>query len=88
LSTNNGDLYPSGKTGYEMFYTDLQGYWRELYNPDAMKSTQTGPYVEEKISETKSGMFSKETGWNQNVLSNPAVLDFWFDFMDVSGEIG
>lgn len=29
----NGDLYPSGRTGYEKYYTDLQGFWRQLYDP-------------------------------------------------------
>ncbi len=30
----NGDLYPGGRTGYEAYYSDLIGFWRELYNPD------------------------------------------------------
>jgi hypothetical protein len=30
----NGSLYPLGKTGYENYYIDLQGFWRELFNPD------------------------------------------------------
>ena len=25
---------PSGRTGYEQYYTDLQGFWRQLYNPN------------------------------------------------------
>ena len=25
--------YPSGRTGYEQYYTDLQGFWRQLYDP-------------------------------------------------------
>ena len=25
--------YPTGKTGYEQYYIDLQGFWRQLYNP-------------------------------------------------------
>lgn len=29
----NGDLYPSGRTGYENYYIDLQGFWRQLYYP-------------------------------------------------------
>jgi hypothetical protein len=29
------DLFPFGSTGYEMFYTDLMSYWRELYDPYA-----------------------------------------------------
>lgn len=29
----NAELYPTGKTGYEPFYTDIQGFWRQLYFP-------------------------------------------------------
>ena len=29
----NGDLYPTGRTGYENYYIDLQGFWRQLYYP-------------------------------------------------------
>lgn len=29
----NAELYPTGKTGYEPFYTDIQGFWRQLYYP-------------------------------------------------------
>jgi hypothetical protein len=24
--------FPTGKTGYEQYYTDLEGFWRQLYN--------------------------------------------------------
>ena len=30
----NGELYPSGYTGYEQYYVDLEGFWRQLYNPN------------------------------------------------------
>lgn len=33
LSTSNPDLVIDGRTGYEQYYTDLQGFWRQLYNP-------------------------------------------------------
>ena len=33
ISKNNFDYYPTGRTGYEQFYVDLQGFWRDLYNP-------------------------------------------------------
>ena len=28
------DYYPSGYTGYEQYYTDMEGFWRLLYDPD------------------------------------------------------
>ena len=33
----NGEfLYPTGYTGYEQYYIDLEGFWRQLYNPNYM----------------------------------------------------
>lgn len=36
IAENNPEQYPSGITGYETYYIDLQGFWRQLYNPDAI----------------------------------------------------
>lgn len=39
VSSNNikpGDevsLYPTGRTGYEQYYVDMEGFWRQIYNP-------------------------------------------------------
>ena len=34
VGRRNPNYYPTGYTGYEQYYTDLQGFWRQLYNPD------------------------------------------------------
>lgn len=34
IRENNPDHYPTGYTGYEQFYLDIQGFWRQLYNLD------------------------------------------------------
>lgn len=36
----NPDLYPTGRTGYEQYYTDMQGFWRQLYYPDLKEKVQ------------------------------------------------
>ena len=33
VAENNKDYYPTGITGYEEYYTDMQGFWRQLYHP-------------------------------------------------------
>ena len=33
VASANYLYYPSGYTGYEQYYTDLQGFWRQLYDP-------------------------------------------------------
>ena len=49
------DLYPTGITGYEMFYEDIQGFWRQLYdpNPNIVYDTEGGYYSEEKYFRSK-----------------------------------
>ena len=44
------DLYPTGITGYEMFYEDIQGFWRQLYdpNPEIIYETSGGKYIEKR----------------------------------------
>ena len=47
--------YPEGETGYEAFYTDIQGFWRQLYdpNPEIIYDTEGGYYSEEKFYKVK-----------------------------------
>ena len=66
----NNPQYKQGKTGYEQYYIDLEGFWRLLYNPFAEKENDT--YY-------SSG---ENKYWNKNVIENPENLIFWFDFLD------
>jgi hypothetical protein len=61
-----------------MFYTDLQSFWRELYNPDAIGTSDS-----ELIKD-----YNVYTGFHNNVTENPALLNFWIDFMDTNSEMG
>lgn len=31
---NNKPLYENGRTGYEQYYTDMEGFWRQIFNPE------------------------------------------------------
>lgn len=86
IAINNPIYFPTGKTGYEMFYTDLQGFWRQIYNPEAIG--EEGQYIELPIFGGTKERYDTFTGFNENVEKNPAVLNFWFDFMDTAGEMG
>lgn len=93
---NGVSYYPTGYTGYEKYYIDFEmnlsqgvvAYWRELYNPE--QKNKTGKYLPNGIFQvTEKGDFTyNENGWNPNILSNPASLNFWFDFLDTNGKIG
>lgn len=38
----NYDYYPLGTTGYEIYYTDMEGFWRELYDPEVPNAEYNG----------------------------------------------
>lgn len=40
--------YPDGHTGYEQYYTDMEGFWRTLYNPTPEKQYNSVQDFEDK----------------------------------------
>ena len=69
----------NGITGYENYYTDLITYWRDLYNPEKEINSDDNYYLSEESGE--------QYGWNKTVFEYPENLNFWFDFLDVEGEL-
>lgn len=69
------DQFQNGKTGYEQYYHDIQGFWRQLYAPEDVYDWATN---ELELDETK---YNKD-GWNKDIIENPPDLIFWFDFFD------
>lgn len=76
LRTNNYPLYASGQTKYEQYYTDILGFWRQLY-------------WKEGLDEPNIVNFSKEdylsSGWHKNKEYSPESLMFWFDLLEPNG---
>lgn len=66
--------YPTGYTGYEEYYADMEGFWRQLYNP---------------FSETSNPLNKEynEAGWCVDIINNPENALFWFDFLETTGEL-
>ena len=77
LGRLNPEYYASGETGYEQYYTDLQGFWRELYDPFYEPSLiyDVGKYVNqiEKLSNSK--YFKKRRVWQ-----GPGIVDCNFNY--------
>ena len=72
---HNNPEYKFGRTGYEQYYEDILGFWRYLYNPTPTADKET--YFTDAKDATKY--------WNRNIIENPSVLLFWFDFIDGEG---
>lgn len=83
----NAKYYPQGITGYEMFYIDLQGFWRQLYNPIAMfqEGMETSIPIPGSVS---NGIYYTDTCWSKAVTEQPETLNFWFDFISTDSELG
>ena len=68
----NPNHYPTGATGYEQYYIDIQGFWRYLYSPNEA----------ERVSGEEYYIDGNRIGWNKTVYESPSNLLFWFDFLD------
>jgi hypothetical protein len=66
----------NGMTGYEDYYIDMEGFWRQLYNPEESRGSN---YHNEKDGEKKY--------WHKNVFDDPGSLNFWIDFFDNDSEL-
>lgn len=69
LREKNASFYPTGITGYEQYYTDILGFWRELYNPD-----YTHTFTREEVTATK--FKSMPTGYYWTPKQCPAGLAY------------
>lgn len=78
LIAANPSLSVTGSTGYEQYYIDLLGQWRELYNPE--------PSEEDK--DNFNSATDENPYWTKQLLTSPELLNFWFDFLDANSELG
>lgn len=80
----------NGKTGYEQYYSDLQGFWRQLYNPMITDSDKLLAEVGEfEYYDSKgSDGNGNDAYWNKQIHLDPNTLNFWFDFLDTKGDLG
>ena len=169
IAANNKEVFPTGYTGYEMYYTDIYSFWRDLYkldydytyniayvtkseyeknpsdyywyqqgnsnetylssniyyyqdaynvyqkiynmteykykaNPSYYYTIKQGnsaiafdserdyytrssdDYITEK-NYKKFNTSVNNIGWNIDVIQSPQLLNFWFDFLDTSGDL-
>lgn len=98
VGKRNPEYYPTGYTGYEQYYTDMQGFWRLLYNPEYVPKVEyENGYYNNKVwqdSKKKETIYeyyltadSNKIYWNKTVFEAPETLDFWIDFLDSNLEL-
>lgn len=70
----------NGATGYEQYYIDLQGFWRQLYDPSTPTVyTEDGKYVEGKFIETKPFTDSKAYSKSKQKIDNKDIYEVYSD---------
>ena len=68
--------YPTGLTGYEAYYIDLEGFWRELYNPYLEKDIQdTSQKIENLTKEIDTLKRSSSTLENSIIALNEIITN-------------
>ena len=80
---NNNSWCKQGITGYEQYYSDFIGFWRQLYNPDSTSDEEGNEFY----SKNGSDMKGNNKYWNKKIHIEPNSLNFWIDFLDLKGEI-
>lgn len=80
IASKNSDLYPTGITGYEQYYEDIEGFWRMLYDP--FNAGNNDP-----IDIGGKDYYYDNKGWNIEFKNNPESIIFWFDFIDSTNSL-
>lgn len=64
--------FPTGRTGYESYYTDLQGFWRQLYYPaineDYEKISTEYENLKSEIELLQKELYGEEVDYSVNKL--------------------
>lgn len=80
IESNKGNpLYITGQTGYESYYIDIQGFWRQLFNPELQQQIEK---CQTEINILEGDSESSIQGISNRILSNNASLNefkAWFD---------
>ena len=67
MRKNNPDLFKNNKTGYEQYYTDIMGFWPDVYR-----------YTIKDENEDEIEF----VGWNLEKLADPNSIFYWLEFLD------
>ena len=80
VASRNQYYYPTGITGYEQYYTDMEGFWRQLYNPNYIPAVkyELGKYETQITQQENSVYFIKTKEWIDSQLDD-FVIDYYVD---------
>ena len=69
IRENNLGYYPNGKTGYEQYYVDIEGFWRQLYyTKEAYQEYVTK--LEAKIAKVEANIVEANTNGKEDLVES------------------
>ena len=78
--------YPTGQTGYEQYYIDLEGFWRQLYYPEYAKTEEEDKWdkkIRMKEEEVAAAQKGSDTTLYENLQKELTALEIAKqDFID------
>lgn len=77
VGRRNPKYYPTGITGYEQYYTDMEGFWRQLYNPQYVPQLVYTPGEYQETTIQDDSVYVKTKKWIDRKLSDVQV-DYFF----------
>lgn len=80
INQNAGRLYPTGVTGYEQYYEDMEAFWRQLYNPEPeVDLGYTGGYY---INKEWQELISDYSNFNCDYYLPESEYDKYLDLLN------
>lgn len=71
MRLRNPTMFQNGKSGYEQYYTDLMGFWPDVYRYTITIQDEFQKPVEKEI-----------VGWNMEKLADPNTMMYWLEFLE------
>ena len=89
VAAANPEYYPTGVTGYETYYTDMQGFWRQLYFP-GVKDGYEALITENEKKQAARAILSEKgdldiTDEDINKVSDEDILKYYKGDYDNNG---
>ena len=76
----NKQYYPNGITGYENYYTDMQGFWRQLYHAGVIENPSRHDYELFSLSELTTA--AKESILDERTfIENEDIAQMFIDYI-------
>lgn len=90
----NFEGYTYGRTGYEIYYVDLEGFWRELYYPQYAFDAKMDKYeakliaYNEKLATYSTASEEKQALQNEIAAFETEIVNFLQDYSEGFGALG